>query len=121
MVVSSVRNCAYESLRNFRKGKNYVLDPHAVAILATGSWSILRVFFPGRTRPSFRKQGNVIPNTTNLVPHLSALFSYRYVVFISYLVQALLILSLVIGMHTLSLDLNNECGNPEYRAILATV
>ena len=52
---------------------------------------------------------------------LSILCSYLYVVFIFYLVHALLIYSLVIGMHALLLGLNNECRHRESRSGLATV
>ena len=121
MVGSFFQTCALKILRNFWKGNSYMLGPHAVALLATGYWSILRVFCPGRTRPLCCKQGNVITNTAELVPRLSVLRSYPYVVFISYLVHDLLISSLVLDMHTLSLGLNNECGNPKSRNRLATV
>ena len=72
-------------------------------------------------RPSCRKRGKVITNTAELVPRLSVLHLYPYFVFVSYLVHALLISSLFIGMHTSSLGLNNECGHPESRSGLATV
>ena len=55
-----------------------------------------------------------------MVPRLYFLCSYLYVVVVSYLVHDLMISSLVPGMHTSSLRLNNECWYPETRAGLAT-
>ena len=56
-----------------------------------------------------------------LVPHLSILRFYPYVVFVSYIVQTLLILSPVICMHTSSLGLKNYRGHPNSRDGMAAV
>ena len=120
MVWSSVQAWVFEILRNFRKGKNYVLWPHVVAVLATEQWSILLVFCPGRTNTLCCKRGNIIPNTAELVHRLSVLYSYPYVVYLLYLVHDLLISFPVLGIHTSSLGLKNECRHQESRYGFAT-
>ena len=57
----------------------------------------------------------------SLVPQFSILRLYPYVVFIPYIAHALLILSLIIGMHKSSLGLNNVHGHPNYKSGIAAV
>ena len=52
-------------------------------------------------------------------PIVYLLFILQYVVFVPYLVHALLILSLVIDMRTLLLGLKKDCGPKESKAVLA--
>ena len=55
----------------------------------------------------------------NGYPLVYPLYLFQYFVLVSYIINALLILSLVIDMRTLLLGLKKDCGPKESKAVLA--
>ena len=80
-------------------------------------------------RVMFNYPGILFGNYMSIVPQailmnaspLVCPYFYPYVVSVSYLVHSLFISSLVPGMNTSALGLNNSCGHPMSKAGLATV